>query len=97
MSTSTPTATPVLLTAAQLGKILGLAQQTIYNRLQNGADLPPAIRVGRLPRFFLDDVHTWLNAKRASAAPAPALTKPVSMVAVRCWPLRRLNQNKPPG
>ena len=57
-----------LLTAKDLGQLLGLAVQTIYNRRSIGADLPPALTYGRLLRFDAADVRAWLNAKRATAS-----------------------------
>jgi predicted DNA-binding transcriptional regulator AlpA len=60
-----------LLTAAQAAPLLGLALQTIYNRVSNGGDLPPVLRVGdrrlgRRPRLRFDpgDIASWRAAKR---------------------------------
>lgn len=65
----------LLVSPTELSELLGLAPQTIYNRLCTGGDLPPAIRIGRLPRFAIADVHAWLDTKRAAAMhkhqPAP--------------------------
>lgn len=63
---------PLLLAPASLAAALGLSTQTIYNRLATGGDLPPVVRIGRLPRFHQADVHIWLNKKRQ--APPPACT-----------------------
>ncbi|HEX7387931.1 MAG TPA: helix-turn-helix domain-containing protein, partial [Castellaniella sp.] len=48
-----------LLTAAQAAPLLGLALQTIYNRVSSGGDLPPVIYVGdkhhgKRPRLRFD-------------------------------------------
>ncbi|MCS6944010.1 MAG: helix-turn-helix domain-containing protein [Sutterellaceae bacterium] len=51
-----------LLTPAELAQVLGLAEQTIYNRIQEGRPLPPYIRLGRLLRFRASDVDAWLAA-----------------------------------
>lgn len=48
--------------------MLSLAPRTIYNRLSSGGDLPPVVRIGRLPRFAVADVERWLDAKREQPA-----------------------------
>lgn len=53
-----------LLTPVDLAEMLGLAPQTVYNRLSTGGDLPPIVRMGRLPRFPVADVQAWVDAKR---------------------------------
>lgn len=62
--------TPLLITPSELGSLLSLAPRTIYNRINTGGDLPPVLRMGRLPRFALSDVHAWIDKKRTPAAPA---------------------------
>lgn len=62
----------LLVSPAQLAELLSLAPRTIYNRLHEGGDLPPVVRVGRLPRFAVVDVQAWLDAKRGISAPPPA-------------------------
>lgn len=56
-----------LLTPTSLAAILGLAPRTIYNRLSAGGDLPPCVRLGKLPRFTAEDVEHWLDQKRIHA------------------------------
>lgn len=56
--------TPLLVSPSELASLVGLATRTIYNRIHTGGDLPPMLRMGRLPRFALEDVHKWLEAKR---------------------------------
>lgn len=51
-----------LLTPAELGKLLGLSVQTIYNRRCEGLPLPPAVKLGRLLRFPESGVRAWLDA-----------------------------------
>lgn len=71
---------PLLISPAELGKLVGLATRTIYNRINERGDLPPVLRLGRLPRFALYDVHAWIDAKRtsvaATATAAPARRRP---------------------
>jgi len=50
-----------LLTPQALAALLGISTQTIYNRLSLGGDLPPKFKVGRLVRFKLEDVSTWID------------------------------------
>ncbi len=57
-----------LLTPAELAQLLGVAVQTIYNRLHEGRPLPPCVRIGRLPRFT--DVEAWLAALPMQNQPA---------------------------
>lgn len=52
--------------------MLGLSLRTIYHRLHTNGDLPTVIRIGRLPRFAIVDVHIWLDAKRNTSTPATA-------------------------
>lgn len=60
-----------LLTPESLAHRLALSTQTIYNRMQSG-DLPPHLRLGRLPRWRESDVDDWLAAKVVPMAlPAP--------------------------
>lgn len=58
-----------LLTSKALAELLGLAEQTIYNRHSNGGDLPRAIKLGRLLRFHSADVDAWLERQRQPAVP----------------------------
>lgn len=60
-----------LLTPKQLGKFLGLATQTIYNRRSTGKDLPTSITLGRNVRFQVDDVLSWMEHHKD----APLATK----------------------
>lgn len=53
-----------LLTPKTLAAMLGLAEQTIYNRHSTGGDLPSVTKLGRLLRFRLVDVEVWLECKR---------------------------------
>lgn len=67
-----------LLTPRQLGEMLGLAPQTIYNRHSTGGDLPPFLKLGNSLRFPASTVEAWLMAKiqtPAPAYPAPAMRK----------------------
>ncbi|WP_312793047.1 helix-turn-helix transcriptional regulator [Diaphorobacter nitroreducens] len=64
----------LLVSPTELSRLLGLAPQTIYNRLSIGGDLPAVIRIGRLPRFAIADVHAWLDTKRAAATRKHQLT-----------------------
>lgn len=52
-----------LLSPAELAGLLDMAPQTIYNRHSIGASLPPCVRIGRLVRFPLDGVETWIAAQ----------------------------------
>jgi predicted DNA-binding transcriptional regulator AlpA len=61
-----------LLTPAELGAILGLAEQSIYNRKCQALPLPPAVKLGRLLRFPESGVNAWIAAlPSASAMPVP--------------------------
>lgn len=66
-----------LITPVGLAAILGLAPRTIYNRISAGGDLPPYVRLGKLPRFTAEDVEQWLGRKRT-----PALAPSVGAEAV---------------
>lgn len=70
--------TPLLITPTELGTLVGLASRTIYNRINTGGDLPPILRLGRLPRFSLADVQAWIESKRTAptSAPSPARRRP---------------------
>lgn len=61
-----------LLTSKMLADLLGLAEQTIYNRHSTGGSLPPCIKLGRLVRFRMSDVEAWINGQqRAETIVAP--------------------------
>lgn len=64
-----------LLSPKVLAELIGLAEQTIYNRHSTGGDLPHAIKLGRLLRFHTADVHSWLERQRQLAVP-PVLSPP---------------------
>lgn len=53
-----------LLTPRALGQLLGIAEQTIYNRHSANRDLPPALKLGRLLRFRPCDVEAWLTRRQ---------------------------------
>jgi len=57
-----------LLSLKQLAVLLGIAEQTIYNRHSVGGDLPTVIKLGRLIRFKPSDVEQWLDKKSQVAA-----------------------------
>lgn len=66
----------LLVSPTELAQLIGLAPRTIYNRLHEGGDLPPVVRIGRLPRFAVVDVQVWIDAKRGVSAPAPVVELP---------------------
>lgn len=68
-----------LLSPLELSRILGFAEQTIYNRKAQGMPLPPYIRVGRFLRFRESEVKAWIDSL-AEATPQPA---PVVLAAQR--------------
>lgn len=55
--------TPLLVSPSELARLVGLAPRTIYNRISTDGDLPPILRMGRLPRFALADVQLWIASK----------------------------------
>ena len=67
-----------LLTPKALADLLGLAEQTIYNRHSNGGDLPQSVKLGRLLRFHSADVGAWLERKRKPALPPVSPPRSVS-------------------
>ncbi|WP_035853782.1 helix-turn-helix transcriptional regulator [Deefgea rivuli] len=56
------------LNIKQLSEIIGLAEQTIYNRVNTGGDLPSTLKLGRSLRWRESDVEEWMNSKQ----PMPA-------------------------
>ena len=65
-----------LLTPSEVAALLGIAEQTVYNRKCLGASLPPAVRLGRLLRFPEAGVKAWLAAlpsARTAQTPQPAV------------------------
>jgi predicted DNA-binding transcriptional regulator AlpA len=60
-----------LLSPKDLAAMLGIAEQTIYNRHSGGGDLPPCLKLGRLLRFRREDVDTWLQQKLSPSVSAP--------------------------
>lgn len=64
-----------LLSPKALASLLGLAEQTIYNRHSTGGDLPPAIKIGRALRFRPADVSAWLDGHLQAQASIPATSR----------------------
>lgn len=62
-----------LLSPKALAAMLGLAEQTIYNRHSTGGDMPPVIKLGRLLRFRPADVEEWLERQQQATTLSPAL------------------------
>jgi predicted DNA-binding transcriptional regulator AlpA len=61
-----------LLSPHDLAGLLGVAEQTIYNRHSKGDDLPPSIKLGRFLRFRHEDVDTWLQQKLCACTSSSA-------------------------
>lgn len=60
----------------KLAEILGIAEQTIYNRHSTGGDLPVSIKIGRSLRFRASDVTSWLDEKqKANKIAAPFMSR----------------------
>lgn len=57
-----------LLTTKALAELLCLAEQTIYNRISAGGDLPPHIKLGRLVRFRPSDVDAWVTKQQVTTS-----------------------------
>ena len=69
-----------LFSPKTLASILGLAEQTIYNRHSTGGNLPPVIKLGRLLRFRPTDVEAWLEKQTCvPEPPASPNTKPLPL------------------
>lgn len=66
-----------LMTPAELAEYLGLAVQTIYNRHHTGAPLPPCVRLGRVIRFPVSGVETWVaqQAEKPLFQPPPQIER----------------------
>jgi predicted DNA-binding transcriptional regulator AlpA len=71
-----------LLSPRNLADVLGISEQTIYNRHSTGGDLPPTIKLGRLIRFRPTDVESWLKSHQTNEK---SLEKP----AIESIPKRR--------
>ncbi len=67
-----------LLSAKALAALLGIAEQTIYNRQSTGGNLPPSIKLGRLLRFRPSDVESWLNSQQVRHVAQPPAARPVA-------------------
>lgn len=66
-----------LLSPSQLANLLGMATQTIYNRINIGASLPPQVRLGRLIRFPMPGIEIWISAQTKNSMPASIVGKPL--------------------
>lgn len=53
--------TEQLLTAAEVGKILGLSKRQIF-RLNSSGKIPASIRIGGAVRWRADEISAWLAA-----------------------------------
>lgn len=54
---------PVLLSPAELARLLSVPVATLY-RWRSQHDRPPGFRVGRHVRYRLDEVQEWLETRR---------------------------------
>jgi predicted DNA-binding transcriptional regulator AlpA len=63
-----------LLSPKALACVLGVAEQTIYNRHSTGGNLPRSIKLGRLLRFRATDVDAWIAKQPSSSGQQPATT-----------------------
>ena len=57
-----------LLTARELGELLGFSASTIVDWSERGE--VPAFKVGGRLRFRLSELEAWLEARRIGAAPS---------------------------
>lgn len=64
-----------LLSPAELSSIIGLAVQTIYNRISTGGSLPRHIKLNRLVKFPIEDVQIWIDTQCSSANELPHLPR----------------------
>ena len=75
--------TEPLLSARELGELLGFSAATVVDWAEAGS--VPAFKLGGRLRFRLSEVETWLEGKRAGAggeAPAtPSKRPPVDVVS----------------
>ncbi|WP_371136299.1 helix-turn-helix transcriptional regulator [Methyloversatilis sp.] len=62
-----------LFSPKQLAALLGIAEQTIYNRRAMGGDLPQCVKLGRLLRFKQSDIEAWLNKQQIPPRPPTAV------------------------
>ena len=67
-----------LLSPKALALLLGIAEQTIYNRHSMGGDLPPALKLGRLLRFRSEDVDIWLSTQAEKSKHCPLVPIPAA-------------------
>jgi predicted DNA-binding transcriptional regulator AlpA len=56
-----PAEKPVLVTAAQLARMLQISMRSLY-RLRSGNQLPPPLRVGGFTRWRRTDIENWVAA-----------------------------------
>lgn len=57
-----------LLSVPELSAYLGIKTKTIYAKIEAGEI--PHYRIGRLVRFRLDEINSWLESCKKSKAPA---------------------------
>lgn len=59
----------LLLTAAEVAKILRISLIAFHVRRSRGADLPAPLRLGRLLRWRREAVTAWLTEKQEARTP----------------------------
>lgn len=73
-----------MLSVQELAQFLGLAEQTIYNRLSTRKDLPLSIKLGTRVLFDWVDVKSWLaDKKKVSSISSSVLPRPSPRPTVR--------------
>lgn len=70
-----------LLSPSELATYLGMATQTIYNRISLGESLPPRLLIGRLIRFPMAGIEMWLLEQAEN--PSPIATESAAPVQPR--------------
>ena len=70
-----------LLSIEELSSYLGIKVKTLYGKVESG-DIPH-YRIGRLVRFRMDEINTWLDTCRNVNKPSPLPKKKRSVVSGR--------------
>lgn len=64
MLNSTPAGPPLLLTPKQAADALAISPRKLWGLTFETTPPLPFVRVGRLVRYRIDDLQTWIDARR---------------------------------
>ena len=83
-----------ILTAHEVGELMGMSPKTLWNKRSSGCSLIPSAKRGGKVGFHIRDVSKFLVHGYCETEPLPARDKQVAVVARQRQPRRGLTKDK---